>query len=214
MRTEDLKRINIFSFDEKTGFPLLELNRVCIIGQAGLARLRSDLIRSMGRECMTTVCFRYGYETGISLAIVIKENYPLDGKEEYLRACGMMLSMAGAANVEFREMRFDPDGRLARCTGIWRNSINVRELENWVEYAVILAGNERIRPEHLPLKNDQENRDLLLLLAGDLPTCAELEKRYIRHVLERTGRNKSEAARILGIGVTTLWRRRKEKRID
>jgi two-component system response regulator HydG len=91
---------------------------------------------------------------------------------------------------------------------------NVRELENWMEYAVILAGNERITPEHLPLKTDWKDRDLLLLLTSDMPTCEELEKRYIRHVLERTGHNKSEAARILGIGVTTLWRRQKGKRTD
>jgi two-component system, NtrC family, response regulator HydG len=87
---------------------------------------------------------------------------------------------------------------------------NVRELQNWVEYAVILAGNGRIRPEHLPLGIARTETDPIGMLMTDLPTCAEVESRYIRHVLEKTGHNKAEAARILGIGVSTLWRRLKE----
>ena len=538
MRAEDLKRSNMFSVDEKTGFPLLESNRVFIIGQTGLARMRSDLLCSMDRERMSAIYFRYGYETGISLALVIREHYHLDTPEEYLRACGVLMTMAGAANVDFQEIQFDSEGRLVRCAGLWRNSIeaqlaraageenpnpfctilegmmsgyasamfgseflfreitcegrgeehctfegrqlggwgteievqrkttvlnnleeemtrlqaallaarenmerqaseirdlkqrisvrsepgivcrsnafariltmaskvaqsrstvllqgesgtgkeiiarfihdhsdsaqepflaincaalpahlleselfghkkgsftgaendkrglfiqagkgtllldeigemplelqakllraiqqkevrpvgglhdlpvqariiaaanrdlksmvaegrfredlffrlsvfpitipplrerredilplarhflsrlkpdhpgfssravrlmevyawpgNVRELENWVEYALILAPDERILPEHLPLTDDPKKRDLLLLLATDMPTCEVLEKRYIRHVLEHTDNNKSEAARILGIGVSTLWRREKK----
>jgi len=87
---------------------------------------------------------------------------------------------------------------------------NVRELENWVEYAVILAGKERIRPDHLPLEINRTPANPIKILATDLPTCNELEKRYIRYVLQQTDQNKSDAARILGIGSSTLWRRLKE----
>ncbi|MBN1662658.1 MAG: sigma 54-interacting transcriptional regulator [Deltaproteobacteria bacterium] len=87
---------------------------------------------------------------------------------------------------------------------------NVRELENWVEYAVILSGKERIRPEHLPADIQKTSFDPLAMLAADLPTWDELEKRYIRFVLQKTDHNKSDAARILGMGGSTLWRRLKE----
>ncbi|MFP4037762.1 MAG: helix-turn-helix domain-containing protein, partial [Desulfobacteraceae bacterium] len=41
----------------------------------------------------------------------------------------------------------------------------------------------------------------------DLPVLAEVERRYIRHVLEKVGGNKRRAASILGIGRRTLYRR-------
>lgn len=87
---------------------------------------------------------------------------------------------------------------------------NVRELQNWVEYAVILADTGRIRPEHLPTGIARTETDPIGALMTDLPTSAEVELRYIRHVLEHTRYNKAEAARILGMGVSTLWRRLKE----
>jgi two-component system response regulator HydG len=86
---------------------------------------------------------------------------------------------------------------------------NVRELENWVEHAVILAGNEKITPEHFPAVTESA-RDPLVALAGDLPSYDEMGRRYVRLVLEHTGNNKSEASRILGIGFATLWRKLKK----
>jgi two-component system response regulator HydG len=87
---------------------------------------------------------------------------------------------------------------------------NVRELENWVEYAVILAGDGRIAPEHLPLRRMHGTNDSFGSLAADMPTWAELERRYIKQVLEYTGGNRKEAAEILGMSVSTLWRRLKD----
>jgi two-component system response regulator AtoC len=47
--------------------------------------------------------------------------------------------------------------------------------------------------------------------AARLPTLAELERDYIEHVLEHVGGASLEAARVLGIGRTTLWRKLKEE---
>jgi DNA-binding NtrC family response regulator len=38
------------------------------------------------------------------------------------------------------------------------------------------------------------------------PSLKELEQRYVNLILEHTQGNKAEAARILDIGTTTLWR--------
>ena len=43
-------------------------------------------------------------------------------------------------------------------------------------------------------------------LDADLPSLAILQRRYIDRVLERTGRNKTRAARMLGIDRRTLNR--------
>ncbi len=85
---------------------------------------------------------------------------------------------------------------------------NIRELENWIEYAVILAGGgERIRPEHFPTHQARETASPLALAGEELPTCRELEKSYIDYVLAQTGGNKTRASEILGISMSTLWRR-------
>lgn len=87
---------------------------------------------------------------------------------------------------------------------------NVRELENWVEYAVVLSGNEKIFPEHLPSAMGQLSQNPLSNLALDFPSKDELERRYIDLVLEHTNGNKTEASKILGMSISTLWRRLKE----
>jgi two-component system, NtrC family, response regulator HydG len=87
---------------------------------------------------------------------------------------------------------------------------NVRELENWVEYAAVMSGHEMILPEHFPLPQEPSSRDPLAGLAADMPALEELERRYTKLVLEHTAGNRSEAARIMGIGISTLWRHLKD----
>ena len=43
-------------------------------------------------------------------------------------------------------------------------------------------------------------------LAGDMPSLAELSRRYAPHVLQQVGGNKSEAARLLEVDRKTLSR--------
>jgi len=83
---------------------------------------------------------------------------------------------------------------------------NVRELENCVEYAVILAGNGTIKPEHLPSSISAPPPAVLSSIASDLPTFAELQRRYMKLVLEHTDQDRIETARILDIGTATLYR--------
>ncbi len=74
-----------------------------------------------------------------------------------------------------------------------------------------MSGGERILPDHFPQAATASPRDPLAALAADLPSLEELERRYTRHVLEHTSGNRTEAARLLGIGISTLWRHLKEK---
>lgn len=82
---------------------------------------------------------------------------------------------------------------------------NVRELRNVIERAIILAENDLITTACLP--SDIAN----CLANGDgcapLPTLAQHEKRYILRVMEHTGHNRTQAARILDIGRKTLYRK-------
>ena len=90
---------------------------------------------------------------------------------------------------------------------------NVRELENTIERAVILSG-ERIESENLPARIRQESKNAFATRDADgfRPTLEEIERRYVLEVLKDVGEDKSIAANILGIDLSTLYR--KLKRYD
>jgi DNA-binding NtrC family response regulator len=84
---------------------------------------------------------------------------------------------------------------------------NVRELENAVERAAALARAEWISPDDLPPSLVQASPvDPFVQAADQLMTLADLEKSYVRHVLERFGGNKKRAADALGINRRTIQR--------
>jgi DNA-binding NtrC family response regulator len=89
---------------------------------------------------------------------------------------------------------------------------NVRELENAVEYAALHARGREVRAEDLPGKmqaNDaraSSHASPLTALYADLVSLDELERRYLIHVLEATGGNRTRSAEILGIDRRTLYR--------
>ncbi|MFW6122736.1 MAG: sigma-54-dependent transcriptional regulator [Thermodesulfobacteriota bacterium] len=93
---------------------------------------------------------------------------------------------------------------------------NVRELRNAMERAVTFAAGSWVQVEHLParIRNYQTGAqecspDLYGLAAKKekLLALAEVERRYIRHVLREVDGNKRRAAAVLGIGRRTLYRR-------
>ena len=95
---------------------------------------------------------------------------------------------------------------------------NIRELENAVEHALILADGDRIRLSDMPESVLKNPRPLLQLPAGQeisdprsaLKGLAEVEREHILRVLDALDGNQTEAAHVLGIGRSTLWRKLRE----
>lgn len=98
--------------------------------------------------------------------------------------------------------KIDPQYMAALKRHRWQG--NVRELRNTVERSLIMAENGTLSADTLPLEfhrhNEGDSQGNSLLLE-------ELERRHILKVLEYTRGNKSEAARLLGIGIATLYRK-------
>lgn len=87
---------------------------------------------------------------------------------------------------------------------------NVRELRNAMERAVALTRFENLVVEDLP-ERIRDYRSSRLVLEGhdptELQTLDEIERRYILHVLDAVGDNRTLAARVLGLDRKTLWRK-------
>ena len=89
---------------------------------------------------------------------------------------------------------------------------NIRELENAIERAVILAdGQPRIELDDLPPEVRGARPTPRSQPAAEEPvvTLAEVERRHILATLDRLGDNRKATAQALGIGENTLWRRLK-----
>jgi len=87
---------------------------------------------------------------------------------------------------------------------------NVRELRNAMEHAVALTRFEEIAVEDLPEKI-RNYKSSQVVLGGNNPeemlTLEDVERQYVEHVLKTVNGNKSVAARILGLGRRTLYRK-------
>jgi DNA-binding NtrC family response regulator len=86
---------------------------------------------------------------------------------------------------------------------------NIRELKNIIERSVILAEGEELKLIDLPfeLQSNQLKNNDKTISAFDL---ASIEKLHIQRVLIHTKGNKTETARLLNIGLTTLYRKIEE----
>jgi DNA-binding NtrC family response regulator len=119
--------------------------------------------------------------------------------------------------------------RLERSSGVQRNISdealklmlayewpgNVRELENCIERACALTSGPTIHVADLPTtiqswrQQTQPACEAMAARRGILP-IAEMEKQAILSAIEQLHGDKLEAARLLGIGKTTLYRKLKE----
>jgi len=86
---------------------------------------------------------------------------------------------------------------------------NIRELENIIEHAVVMADNGLVRsadlPEHVSAKTLR--RALPDRSASEFISLDEMEKRLILDTLTRCHGNQTIAAKKLGISRSTLWRK-------
>lgn len=90
---------------------------------------------------------------------------------------------------------------------------NVRELENVIQEAIALGSGEWIRPVDLPkkLRSRPVKEDRY---ESDIKPLKELEKEAIIKALRMASGNKQDAARLLGIGKTTLYEKLKKYGIE
>ena len=81
---------------------------------------------------------------------------------------------------------------------------NVRELENVIQESIALGSSDWLRPIDLPEKIRHTKKTISATSKGVKP-LKEIEREAIIEALKLTSGNKKDAARILGIGKTTLY---------
>jgi DNA-binding NtrC family response regulator len=105
-------------------------------------------------------------------------------------------------------MGFSPAAMAALKSYAWPG--NVRELQNVVERAVALCEGNMVDLNDLPdeVRRHSPADDKIVLPVG--ASMEEIERLAILQTLKKTGGDKELTARLLGIGLATLYRRLKE----
>jgi two-component system NtrC family response regulator len=107
-----------------------------------------------------------------------------------------------AAKTEKKITAISREAESTLITASWMG--NIRELRNAIERAVILEDSDMLTTSGLPL--DLLPADPKQNTLSDLQ-LQHVEKQHIQKVMAYTHSNKSEAARLMGIGLATLYRK-------
>jgi DNA-binding NtrC family response regulator len=82
---------------------------------------------------------------------------------------------------------------------------NIRELRNMLERAVLLAQNEPLTPDCFP---GLEPSPASVFTESDKPAgLRDIERKYLRKIIDSCNGNKKEASRMLGISLATIYRK-------
>ena len=112
-----------------------------------------------------------------------------------------------AAKVNKPDFIMDEQFSTMLMNHTWKG--NIRELKNVIERVVILSDGTSLNASLLPFEFHQGT-----ISEGDGMKMETIEKMHIMKVLKYTRNNKTETSRLLGIGLTTLYRKLEEYHIS
>ena len=87
---------------------------------------------------------------------------------------------------------------------------NIRELDNVIEHAMILGNGEWVTPADLPRSVSRDGADLTVVGDNLRDAIRAYEKGHIENVLKRVANDKRKAAELLGLSLSSLYRKIEE----
>jgi transcriptional regulator with GAF, ATPase, and Fis domain len=124
---------------------------------------------------------------------------PLKDRGDDLPAIAKYLFSKYAVEFESKVKGFTPAAMVAMRKYTWPG--NIRQLENRIKKAVVLADKTHLGPEDLDLKPEDIEPVMPLTRAKE-----EFQRRYIAEVLARNNGNRTKTARDLGVDPRTIFR--------
>ncbi len=189
---------------------LLRLLQERCYERVGEARTRTADIRiiaATNRDLAAEVAAgRFREDLFYRLNVIALELPALRQRPEDILPMAQQLLLEFAKSSGRKLEGFSPEARIALQRHSWPG--NLRELRNCIERAVILCERDVVGLDDLP--NLAAPAAALTPQVGDFVTLAALEEAHIRRVVEKAG-SFMQAARLLGINKTTLYRRRRRQ---
>jgi len=134
---------------------------------------------------------------------------PLRDRVQDIRLLAQYYADIFAVKLNLKPLQMTAEFIAALERNAWRG--NIRELKNVIERSVILSENGKLEVESLPFATNSSKADDMLSSSFSM---ANIERQHIQRVLQHTNGNKAEAARLLEIGVATLYRKIEEYKMQ
>ncbi|WP_343043846.1 sigma-54 dependent transcriptional regulator [Sphingobacterium prati] len=134
---------------------------------------------------------------------------PLRDRVQDIRLLAQYYADIFAVKLNLKPLQMTAEFIAALERNAWRG--NIRELKNVIERSVILSENGKLEAESLPFGTNSSKADDMLSSSFSM---ANIERQHIQRVLQHTNGNKAEAARLLEIGVATLYRKIEEYKMQ
>lgn len=130
---------------------------------------------------------------------------PLRSRTDDLECLAALLLEEANARLQGPPKVLGPDTVDALAAHSWPG--NVRELRNRISRAAVLADGAEIGVDDLFPEGQLDEREVAGMAEGALGDAAKSAVRArVQAALKRTGGNQSEAARLLGVSRTTIWK--------
>ena len=191
---------------------ILETGEYIKIGETKPTKVNVRIIAATNRNLKTEISENHFREDLFYRLSVFQIHLPplRDRKEDIpLLTEAFIHNFSKKLSCNIQEIK--PDFLNALKQQPWKG--NIRELRNTIERSLIVCNGNSLGVEDLPLEiqnNHYEQNDGQNFSDFEL---AAMEKRHISRVLEYTKGNKTETAKLLKIGLTTLYRKIEEYKI-
>ncbi len=185
---------------------VLQEKEILRLGENAPRKIAARIIAATNKNLKEEIAAgKFREDLYFRLAVVEIEVPPLRERPEDILELARHFVRKCASKHKIRNLRLDAS--CARLLLQYKWPGNVRELENAIERASIFANDGLIMPENFPEAVVQPETDLFRGEPDSFAKLAEIEARHIGIILEKTGGNKSKAAKLLGISPATLWRK-------
>lgn len=188
----------------------LQEHEVTPVGSSDIVKFDARIIAATNKKLDREVADgRFREDLFYRLNVVEIDVPPLRERRDDIPLLVRHFTAKNALTQNAAEMPTSKDAMSALVNYAWPG--NVRELENVIERAVILSESE-IGSGSLPSKISESKDSEPHSSDRPRPTLDEIEQRYLLEVLASVDDDKTQAAQILGIDLSTLYR--KLKRYD
>lgn len=186
---------------------VLENQTFIKVGDTQTSKVNVRIIAATNRDLQSEADNgRFRLDLYYRLSVFSIQLPPLAHRREDIAPIASFFLEEFAKKVNRKELQFDRDVIEKLTAHGWKG--NIRELKNVVERLAILSDGNLITGDLLPSEFHTDS------ITIDSMNMQNMEKMHIVKVLRYTKGNKTEASRLLGIGLTTLYRKIDEYHID
>ncbi len=189
---------------------VLETGEFLKVGDSKPTKVDVRIIAATNRNLETEIASdHFRSDLFYRLSVFTIELPPLRERVQDIMPLAQYYADIFALKSNLKPLQMSPAFVQALEHNVWRG--NIRELKNVIERSVILSEDGVLDVQSLPF-GERDYREG----AGGLSnfSMANIERLHIQRVLKHTNGNKAEAARLLEIGIATLYRKIEEYKIQ